>query len=86
MVNDQLQVWGEKRIILEQVQQVDGARTGRTNPLSGQIVPYGNACRTPGAHARLSFVPLYARLFRRFELFLDLFPHAGHIINLRNGI
>ncbi len=53
MVSDQFQVRGKKRIFLNEIKQIVGARAWDVSPVAGEIIPYGNACRTPCANACL---------------------------------
>jgi hypothetical protein len=72
MVGDSLQVGSELRVTPEQVEQIVGADAGRADAPTGQVLPSRNARGAPGANPGLSLVTAGARLFRFFELRVDL--------------
>ena len=56
MVSDQVQVGGQRRLFLDEIQQVVGGAAWEGQSVSGVIIPNGNTSGAAGTDAGLTFV------------------------------
>ncbi len=67
MIGDQVQVGGERRLLLNEIQQIVGGAAWGTYPLADEIIPDRNSRRAARANPRLTLVAVRSRLFGLFE-------------------
>ena len=81
MIGDLLQVDGEIRVRLAEVEQVLGAGAWRPDPAPGQIFPDGDPRRAAGTDAGLPLVAAFPRLQCFLQLRLYFRLPVGHALN-----
>ena len=71
MVSDQFQVGGQRRLILDEIQQIGGGAAREGESVSGVLIPNGDTGGAAGENSGLTFVAVCPCTMCPFKFDLD---------------